>query len=260
MAPDKHVVEQKETPVLHKNIARVTFLVYLTIMGTVATRAQETPATTPSVPPAVAAGGSGDEADRGQSPVLQHRNRRYQLHSSDVLELNFPYTPEFNQAVTVQPDGYVTLRGVESIKVDGKTLPELVDLLRTSYAKILHDPVINVELKDFEKPYFIVGGEVTKPGKYDLRGDTTVLEAITIAGGVSDKSKTSQVLVFRRVSDDWVEVKQVDMRRMVRERDLSEDLHLRPGDMVLVPKSMFSKLARFIPVPSLGMYFNPLFR
>jgi hypothetical protein len=85
MVPDKHVVEEKETPVLHKNIARVSFLVYLTIVGTVATRAQETPATPPSVPPAVAAGGSGDEADRGQSPVLQHRNRRYQLHSSDVL-------------------------------------------------------------------------------------------------------------------------------------------------------------------------------
>ena len=50
------------------------------------------------------------------------------------------------------------------------------------------------------------------------------------------------------------------MRRMLRERDLSEDLHLRPGDMVLVPKSLFSKLSRFIPVPTLGAYFNPLFR
>src|SRR5207302_10506576 len=85
--------------------------------------------------------------ERGQSPQLQHRNRRYQLHSADVLELNFPFTPEFNQTVTVQPHGYITLRGVESIKVDGKTIPELVDLLRTTYAKILHDPVINVELK-----------------------------------------------------------------------------------------------------------------
>src|SRR5437762_3941975 len=76
--------------------------------------------------------------------------RSYQLHSSDVLELSFPFTPEFNQAVTIQPDGYITLRGLESIKVDGKTIPELVDLLRSTYAKILHDTVINVELKDFE--------------------------------------------------------------------------------------------------------------
>src|SRR2546429_3475529 len=73
MAPDKHVVEQKETPVLHKNIARVSFLVYLTIMGAVATRAQETPATTPSVPPAVAAGGSGDERSEEHTSELQSR-------------------------------------------------------------------------------------------------------------------------------------------------------------------------------------------
>ena len=199
-------------------------------------------------------------AQTNREPNFQERYPRYRLRPGDVLELNFLFSPEFNQNVVIQPDGYVNLRGVADLRVQDKTVPDVVEMVQAAYGKILRDPAITVELKEFEKPYFVVGGEVTKPGKYDLRGDTTVLEAITIAGGVSDKSKTSQVLVFRRVSDDWVEVKQVDIRRMVRERDLSEDLHLRPGDMVLVPKSMFSKLARFIPVPSLGMYFNPLFR
>ena len=199
-------------------------------------------------------------AQSNHEPTFQERYPRYRLRPGDVLELNFLFSPEFNQSVIIQPDGYVNLRGVADLRVQDKTVPDVVELLQAAYSKILRDPAITVELKEFEKPYFVVGGEVTKPGKYDLRGDTTVLEAITIAGGVSDKSRTSQVLLFRRVSNDWVEVKEVDMRRMLRERDLSEDLHLRPGDMVLVPKSTFSKLARFIPVPSLGMYFNPLFR
>ena len=199
-------------------------------------------------------------AQSNHAPTFQERYPRYRLRPGDVLELNFLFSPEFNQSVVIQPDGYVNLRGVPDLRVQDKTVPDVVEMLQAAYSKILRDPAITVELKEFEKPYFIVGGEVTKPGKYDLRGDTTVLEAITIAGGVSDKSKTSQVLLFRRVSDDWVEVKQVDMRRMLRERDLSEDLHLRPGDMVLVPKSLFSKLSRFIPVPTLGAYFNPLFR
>ena len=199
-------------------------------------------------------------AQSNREPTFQERYPRYRLRPGDVLELNFLFSPEFNQSVVVQPDGYVNVRGVPDVRVQDKTVPEVVEMLQAAYGKFLRDPAITVELKEFEKPYFVVGGEVTKPGKYDLRGDTTVLEAITIAGGVSDKSKTSQVLIFRRVSNDWVEVKQVDMKRMLRERDLSEDLHLRPGDMVLVPTSMFSKLARFIPVPSLGMYFNPLFR
>ena len=199
-------------------------------------------------------------AQSNHEPTFQERYPRYRLRPGDVLELNFLFSPEFNQSLVIQPDGYVNLRGIPDLRVQDKTVPEVVEILQAAYSKILRDPAITVELKEFEKPYFVVGGEVTKPGKYDLRGDTTVLEAITIAGGVSDKSKTSQVLLFRRVSDDWVEVKQVDMRRMLRERDLSEDLHLRPGDMVLVPKSLFSKLSRFIPVPTLGAYFNPLFR
>ena len=212
------------------------------------------------VPAAPPVGRSNIWAQSNREPTFQERYPRYRLRPGDVLELNFLFSPEFNQSVIIQPDGYVNLRGVADLRVQDKTVPDVVELLQAAYSKILRDPAITVELKEFEKPYFVVGGEVTKPGKYDLRGDTTVLEAITIAGGVSDKSRTSQVLLFRRVSNDWVEVKEVDMRRMLRERDLSEDLHLRPGDMVLVPKSTFSKLARFIPVPSLGMYFNPLFR
>ena len=243
---------------LHRNMARVSFLVYLTIIGSVATRAQETAARVPSVPQAITAGGTGDEADRGQSPVLQHRNRRYQLHSSDVLELNFPFTPEFNQAVTVQPDGYITLRGVESIKVDGKTIPELVDLLRTTYAKILHDPVINVELKDFEKPYFIVGGEVGRPGKFDLRGDTSVAQAVAIAGGLRDSAKHSEILLFHRVPDGWVQVKKVNLKKMLKEANLDEDAYLQAGDFLFVPKNAFSKIERFIPTSSVGMYTNPV--
>jgi len=193
-----------------------------------------------------------------QEPAFQERFPRYRLRAGDVLELNFPFTTDFNQSVVVQPDGYINLRGIGEIRVQDKTTPEVVEALRAAYSTILRDPVITVELKDFEKPYFVVGGEVTKPGKYDLRGDTTVVEAVAIAGGASDKSKISKVLLFRRVSDDWVEVKEVDMKRMLRERDLSEDLHLHPGDMVLVPKSLFSKISRFIPVPNLGLYFNPL--
>jgi polysaccharide export outer membrane protein len=240
-----------------KTLARFSLVVYLTAVGAVATRAQETAATVPSVPQAITVGGGGDEAERGQSPKLQHRNRRYQLHSSDVLELNFAFTPEFNQAVTVQPDGYITLRGVGSIKVDGKTIPELVDLLQTTYAKILHDPVINVELKDFEKPYFIVGGEVGHPGKFDLRGETSATEAVAIAGGLRDSAKHSQVLLFHRVPDGWVQVKKLNMKKMLKDGNLDEDAYLQAGDFLYVPKNTMSKIERFIPTSSLGLYANP---
>jgi len=201
---------------------------------------------------------NGDVAgDREQRPALQRRNRRYQLHSADVLELNFPFTPEFNQSVTVQPDGYITLRGVDSIRVEGQTLPEVTNSLRTVYSKILHDPVINVELKDFEKPYFIVGGEVGHPGKFDLRGETTATEAVAIAGGLRDSAKHSQVVLFHRVPDGWVQVKKLNMKKMLKDGNLDEDAYLQPGDFLYVPKNTMSKVERFLPTSSLGLYANP---
>jgi len=174
-----------------------------------------------------------------------------------VLELNFPFTPEFNQSVTVQPDGYITLRGVDSIRVEGQTLPEVTDSLRMVYAKILHDPVINVELKDFEKPYFIVGGEVGHPGKFDLRGDTTATEAVAIAGGLRESAKHSQVVLFHRVPDGWMQVKKLNMKKMLKDGNLDEDAYLQPGDFLYVPKNTMSKIGRFIPTSSLGLYANP---
>jgi protein involved in polysaccharide export with SLBB domain len=81
---------------------------------------------------------------------------------------------------------------------------------------------------------------------------------VAIAGGFSDRAKSSEVVLFRRVSDNWAEVRKVNLKRMLNKQDLAEDLHLRPGDMLLVPRSSLSKITRFIPVPSLGMYFNPL--
>jgi polysaccharide export outer membrane protein len=174
-----------------------------------------------------------------------------------VFDISFEFTPEFNQTVTVHPDGYITLRGVGDIHVAGLTIPELTEAIRTAYGKILKDPTIAVVLKDFNKPYFTAGGQVQRPGKYELRADTTVLEAIAIAGGFNDSAKHSQVLLFRRVSHDWMEAKVLDAKKMLKDKSLREDLHLEAGDMVFVPQSSISKIRRFVPVPGIGLGLSP---
>jgi polysaccharide biosynthesis/export protein len=198
--------------------------------------------------------GSGKELGRS---VLQRRNRRYELCKGDIFDLTFPFTPEFNQTVTVHPDGYITLTSLGDLYVAGKTVPELRELLQTAYAKILHDPVINVVLKDFEKPYFIAGGDIARPGKYDLRDDTTLTQAIAIAGGFTESSKHSQVLLFRRVSTDWAEVKVLNVKKMFQAGNLTEDLHLQPGDMFFVPQNRISKIRKWIPYTSVSTGINP---
>ena len=196
------------------------------------------------------------DADAAKPTQFQVRDERYRIAPGDTFDLNFELSPEFNQsAVAVQPDGFATLRGVGDIKVQGQTVPELTQTLRTAYGKILNDPIISVVLKDFEKPYFVADGQVHKPGKYDLRGNVTLTQAIAIAGGFTDASKHSQVLLFRRVSDQWMEAKIVNVKKMEKARSLNEDPLLHPGDMLFVPKNTLSKIDHFIPSANMGTFF-----
>jgi polysaccharide biosynthesis/export protein len=185
---------------------------------------------------------------------------RYRITPSDVIALTFPYVPEFDQEVTVQPDGYVTLRSIGDVRVQSRTVPELRQLLMEAYGSILREPVITITLKEFEKPYFVAAGEVKTPGKFDLRGATTVTQALALAGGITSTAKHSQVILFRRYSDELVEVKEIDVKKMFASKDLSEDHILRPGDTLFVPRNLISRLKPFLPTAGLGFVLNPFAR
>jgi protein involved in polysaccharide export with SLBB domain len=197
-----------------------------------------------------------DNSDTSRSPTFQQRYPRYQLRPGDTFSLEFAFTPEFNQTITVLPDGFINLRGVGDLHIAGKTVPELTAAILGAYDKILNKPSIIVSLKDFEKPYFIASGQVQHPGKYELRADTTLVEGIAIAGGLTDSAKHSQVLLFRKVSSDWMEGRILDVKKMLNQKNLSEDLHLKPGDMIIVPQSKVSKIRRYIPATGLGIGIN----
>lgn len=202
----------------------------------------------------MAAANPGGADDLGNSSLGGERHPLYRLRSSDVLELSFTVAPEFNQTLTVQPDGYVTLKDVGMIPVEGLNLNQFREAVQKAYQGYLHDPMVAVNLKDFERPYFVVGGEVGRPGKYELRTDTTVAEAVQIAGGLTHEAKHSQVVLFRRVNDDLVETRLINLKKMLKQAHLNEDAHLRPGDLVFVPQNEISKIDRFISKPSLSMY------
>ena len=211
-----------------------------------------------AVPPATAPSeASSPTTNTAKDPQFQTRYPRYKIEAGDQFDVTFDLSPEFNQTVTVQPDGYVTMRGVGDLHVQDLTVPELTDTLHKAYGKILNDPIISVVLKDFEKPYFIADGQVGKPGKYDLRGDTTLTQAIAIAGGFTDAAKHSQVVLFRKVNDQWMEAKLIDVKKMEKQGNLKEDPFLHPGDMLFVPKNSFSKFRQFIPSANMGAYLKP---
>ncbi|HEY3974687.1 MAG TPA: polysaccharide biosynthesis/export family protein [Candidatus Sulfotelmatobacter sp.] len=198
------------------------------------------------------------EADGLGNPTLGgERHPLYRLRPSDIVDISFTVAPEFNQTLTVQPDGYVMLKDAGMVEVQGLNLQQFSEAVQKAYRGYLHDPQVAAALKDFERPYFIVGGEVGKPGKYELRSDTTVSEAVEVAGGLTQQAKHSQVVLFRRVNDELVETRLLNLKKMLKQPSLREDEHLRAGDMVFVPQNMISKIARYLTKPSMNMYISP---
>ena len=187
-------------------------------------------------------------------PQFAERDPRYRLQLSDELALTFRFTPEFDQEVAIHPDGYISLLDVGEVRAAGRTLDELRGAIVEKYSNTLNNPVITVKLLTFAKPHFIVGGEVSKPGKFDLLGDVTMTDAIAIAGGFTIGARSTEVLLFRRFSKDMVEVKKVNVK-IAQNGQPEEDVQLRPGDAVFVPRSKTGKIDRFLQVSRLRVYF-----
>jgi polysaccharide export outer membrane protein len=198
------------------------------------------------------------ESSQELSTRFASRNQRYRIQPNDVIEMSFRFTPEFNQVVTVQPDGFTPLQGAGEVKVAGLTVNEATDAILAKYVHMLHQPVVTLILKEFNKPSFVVGGHVARPGKFDFRGTVSLTDAIAMAGGFSPGARDSQVLLFRRVSSDIAEVKKVNVKRALEKGRLHEDLALQPGDAIYVSTSKLGKVDRFMSIFRMGLYFNPL--
>jgi polysaccharide export outer membrane protein len=182
---------------------------------------------------------------------------RYRLQPGDVLEVQFRYSPEFNQTVTVQPDGYITLEIGGDLKVAGFTIEQTRTAILRQARTRLQDPVATIMLKEFQRPYFVVAGEVSQPGKIEMRERVTAIQAIMLAGGMKETAKSSQVVVFRKINSDMAEVKLLNLKSIRRTSDLENDLTLQAGDMVFVPRDKISKIERFMKLASVAAFMAP---
>jgi Periplasmic protein involved in polysaccharide export len=193
---------------------------------------------------------SGEEQLR-QRPV-------YTLHIGDQIELNYRFTPEFNQTVTVQPDGDVVLNIVGVVRVAGLTIEQAHDQIVKRASDRLNKPELSITLAKFEQPYVVVAGEVDRPGKIDIRDNTTALQAILLAGGFKDSARDTKVILFRRINGDMAEVRPLNLHNVKKHADLERDTELEPGDMLLVTRNKMEHLSRFMKASNLGVYFNPI--
>lgn len=182
----------------------------------------------------------------------------YRIQLSDVLEIHFAFSKDYDEALTVQPDGFVHLREAAPVHAAGMKLMEVEAAITQAYRPILRDPVVSVVLKDFQKPSFYASGEVGHPGRYELRSNITLMQAIAEAGGlINERSSKKQVILMRPEGDSIYRTKVVDVSLLMKPSGVHEDVVMQPGDVIYVPQKKMSKIARFLPSPSMGAYLGP---
>ena len=197
-------------------------------------------------------------APASQVPVSVTPPADYHLHLSDRIELQFPFSPDYNETVIVQPDGRISLREVDPIAVAGKTVLEVQAAVQQAYSGILHEPRVSLTLKEFQVPSFYASGEVGRPGRYELHNDITLLEAISEAGGLlNERARKTEVVVFRPQGNGTYVSRVIDMKKVLAAKGVEEAFSIAAGDIIYVPQNRMSKVQRYLPSTNVGTYVAP---
>jgi polysaccharide export outer membrane protein len=183
----------------------------------------------------------------------------YVIAAGDILDIKFAYNPEFNElALPVRPDGRISLPLAPDIKAAGLTPSELGNLLSKHYGEELKKPDAAVIVRSFGSKKIFVDGEVAGPRFVDLIMPTTVMRAITQAGGLRETARLSNVIVIRKDFEGKPAGTMVDLRKVIDGTDFSQDIYLMPFDIVYVPKSNIARVDKFVDeyitklIPGLG--------
>jgi polysaccharide export outer membrane protein len=159
----------------------------------------------------------------------------YRIGRQDLLELKVFDLKELDQTVRVADDGSITLPLLGRLEVAGLTKGDLEKLIATMLeAKYVRDPQVTIFVKEYESRKVAVSGAVKKPDTYEMLGEKTLLEMISMAGGL-DKDLGREIIVFRQAQDGSTQRLAVDLERLVYDADPALNLPVSPGDIIYVP-------------------------
>jgi len=158
----------------------------------------------------------------------------YRIGPEDVLDITVWKSAELTRTVPVRPDGKITLPLLNDVQAAAITPMQLRDTLAKGYADYLSSPEVSVIVREIHSLKVSVVGRVKTPGRYELKAQATVLEALAMAGGLTDFAKGDRIVIFRRVGKGWTKLP-FSYTKVVAEWDEHQNIVLEPGDIVIVP-------------------------
>jgi polysaccharide biosynthesis/export protein len=202
------------------SIMRSSFCIVLVLASTAPAWAQR-----PGAPAASPAPAAATKADLPRDYVIGH---------DDVLDIRFWKEETLSREVTVRPDGKIALELLNEVQAAGKTPEQLREQLMTEARRFMEEPSVAVIVKQINSRRVYITGLVQKPGAYPLTASMTVLQLISLAGGLTEFAKGKEIVVMRTENGAPLAYP-FNYEDIRKGRRLSQNVTLKPGDTVVVP-------------------------
>ncbi|HET6464255.1 MAG TPA: polysaccharide biosynthesis/export family protein [Nitrospiria bacterium] len=160
----------------------------------------------------------------------------YRIGPEDELEIMVWKNTDLTRKVTVRPDGKVSLPLIGDVQASGLTTDELKTVVTQKMKEYIATPEVSVLVSAINSYFYYILGEIAKPGKYPLKERTTVLQAISMAGGFTPFASKNGMSLFRKDSVSSSEIKfRIRYDDIISSEDPKKNLFIQSGDTIVVP-------------------------
>ena len=159
----------------------------------------------------------------------------YVIGPEDMLMITVWKNDALSRTLPVRPDGKVSLPLLHDVQAAGLTAMQLRDKLASAFGEFMPNPEVSVTVMEVRSYRVSVLGEVQKPGVLQLKADTTVLEAIALAGGFRDFASPGKITILRKDSNGATQKIRFNYNRVVKDNRSEDNVTLKSGDVVVVP-------------------------
>jgi polysaccharide biosynthesis/export protein len=190
-------------------------------------QAQQPNPTAQSMPAAAAAAA----APRATDPVVPPG---YLIGTDDLLSIVYWKDKDMSADAKVRPDGRIALPLINEVQAAGLTPEQLQKKLTEESRKYMEDANITVVVREINSRRVFITGQVNKPGPYPLTAATTVLQLISLAGGLQEYANAKKILIMRKENGKQVGLA-FNYKDVSSGKNLAQNIELKPGDTVVVP-------------------------
>jgi polysaccharide export outer membrane protein len=195
----------------------------LAAFGQTQTQTQEKPQTPPTPNPA-----STEKSTEGSAAAVDPN--KYLIGPEDILFIRVWREPDFTLPAAVRPDGKITMPLIGDVQAGDQTPAQLTKTITELLSKYLNNPDVNVMVQEVRSKKYYIDGEVLRPGSFLLVTPTTILEALSGAGGFRDFANTKKIRILRKGK-----ILYFNYRDVSKGKNLEQNILVESGDHIIVP-------------------------